>query len=133
MVAVVGADPGDARGLRLFDRRPGDEVHHHVAHAVVAVDQRHAGGLAFDAHVRTHVDRAALDAPDVLRQTENAVAVGAVQVGADHQLRAGGRIARGQVDGFKGGSGESLQLRGGNTARLGLGHQSCRFVKLARA
>ncbi len=51
------------------------------------------GALALDADVGPHVDAAALDAADVLRQAEDAVAVGALQVGLRHQVGHGHGVA----------------------------------------
>ena len=84
VVAVVYADPGDARCFGFGDGRFGGELHHYMAHAVVTVDQRHAGHFTFDAHLGCDVHRAGLDAAHVLRQAENTVAVGAVKVGPRH-------------------------------------------------
>jgi hypothetical protein len=117
VVAAVDSDPGDPRGLRLLDGGLRGEAHHHVAHAVVAVDERHPRGLAGDADLGFDVDRSALDAPDVLRQPEDAVAVGAEQVGARHQLRAGRGVLRGKADGEQGLGNEANEARGWNACR----------------
>ena len=98
MVAVVHANPGDAGGLGFCNSGLRGELHHHMAHAVVAVHEGHAGHFALDAHLRRHVHRARLDAPHVLRQAEYAVAIGAVEVGLRHQAGAGRGIGRGQAD-----------------------------------
>ena len=112
MVAPLRAHPRDASRLGFFNRFFGGEFHHQMAHAVITVDERHARRFALNRDVRLDVDRAALDAADVLRQAENAVAFGAVHVGACHQLRDGLRFGFGNADGDKRRGDERFELRG---------------------
>ena len=86
VIAMLDADPGDTDVAGFLDRFFRREAHHQMAHAVVAVDQRHTRRFALDADMRRKIDRVALDAADVLRQAEHAVAVGAQQVGAHLQF-----------------------------------------------
>src|SRR6185503_14330764 len=55
-----------------------------MTHAVVAMDQRHPGPFLLDANVRVQVHAAGADALQVLRKPDDAVAVGALQVGFGH-------------------------------------------------
>jgi hypothetical protein len=68
-----------------------------MAHAVVAVDHRHRGTLLHDPDVRRHVDAAGTNPLDVLRQPDDAMAVGPLQVCLRHQagnlVGIGGRQA----------------------------------------
>ena len=89
MVAPLRTHPRHTGGLGFFYRFFGGEFHHQMAHAVVAVDQRHSRRFTLNRDVGFDVDRAALDAAYVLRQAKYAVAFGAVDVGTRHQLRDG--------------------------------------------
>src|SRR3970040_812589 len=121
MVAPFHADPGDARGLRLLDRLFGGKAHHEVPHAVVAVNQRHAGRLPLDADPGLHVDRPALDAADVLGKPEHPVSLGALQGGAHHQL--------GDVLRLRLGYAHRLERTRGKVLKLFLLHaQRCRRI-----
>src|SRR6266581_4237124 len=64
--------------------------------------------------------RATFDATHVLRQSENSVSVRAVEVGARHQLGAGGGVFRGQADREQGIGGEALELGRRQASRGGV-------------
>ncbi len=81
-----------------------------MPHAVVAVDERHARGFARYLDLRLDVDGPALDAADVLRQPENAVAFGALHVGARHHFADDFRVGGRHIDRFHGAGNERFQL-----------------------
>jgi hypothetical protein len=89
VIAVAHPGPADAALRRLLDRGLGSAGDDKMSQPVVAVDQRHRRLLAGDADIRLRVDPAGADAPDILRQPEDPVAVGAVQVRFDDQRCAG--------------------------------------------
>ncbi len=119
VVAAIDADPGRTGGLRFLDRGLRGEAHHHMPHAVVAVDERHSRGLSCDAHLRLHVDRARADPPHVLRQAENSVAVGALEIGAHHQIGADRGVLGRQAHRDKRVGGETLEAGCGESSRGG--------------
>ena len=80
-----------------------------MAHAVVAVDHRHRGPLLHHADVRRDVDAAGTDALDVLRQPDDAVAVGALQVCLCHQAGDLVGVRRGQADAVQRAGNEGAQ------------------------
>ena len=75
VVAPPDADPCHTGSFRLLDRFLGGKVHYQLPHAVVAVNERHARRFALDTNIRFGVDRATLDAADVLRQAGHTLAV----------------------------------------------------------
>jgi hypothetical protein len=85
VIAVAHADPGDTIDLGLGDGGFGRLVQHQMPHAIVAIDQRGGGVVTGKPDVGSLVDAARPDAPDILRQSENTVSVGAADVGLDHQ------------------------------------------------
>jgi hypothetical protein len=74
-----------------------------AAKSVIAIDQRGGFRTADDLDVGRCVQPARLDAADILRQAEDAVPVGAADVGGGHQFRRLCRIrlrdARGAIGG----------------------------------
>ena len=83
--------------------------HHHVAHAVVAVDQR-GGGAALD-HLdrRLRIDGAALELAHIGREPEDAVGVRADEVGFQHRAGGGRGIGFGEPAGSQGVGEEGTQ------------------------
>src|SRR5512138_294744 len=75
VIAVMHANPRNAGALRLFDRFQRGGPHHDMAHAVVAVEERHAVALALDTYVRSQIDSARANASNVLRKSEDAVSL----------------------------------------------------------
>jgi hypothetical protein len=69
--------------------------HHEVAHAIVAIDQRGRRAAFVDDDVRTRIDPASFQSPDILRQAKNAVRVAADEIGLDHALRDKRRVIPG--------------------------------------
>ncbi len=125
MVAVVSADPGDAGCRGLLHRQLGGAAHHQMTQRIVAIQHRHGGALFFHRNGRTGVDAAGLNALDILRQPENAVAVGADQIGLRHQRRDLGGIAGRHAAGHKGPRNKGF--------KIGLADApSCHAVRLCR-
>ena len=58
-----------------------------MPHAVVAIDQGRCFCFLRHMDVGPHIYTTGADAANVLRQTENTVAVRAAQIGQDHQSR----------------------------------------------
>ncbi len=110
MIAPLGADPGDARHARFLDRQASGAFHHQMPHAVVAVDRRHARAFLHDADIRTRIHPAGFDAPRVLRQANDAMAVRALQVGFRHQRGHGEGIGGAQAQPLERGSDELAQV-----------------------
>ena len=92
VVGELRVDPGDAGRARLFDRHFGRALHHQMTHAVVAVQHGGREMVVHDADIGPDVEAAGLDAPDILREPGDAMAVGALQVRFRHQAGDGGRI-----------------------------------------
>ena len=111
VIAPLSAHPCHARGLRFFDCALGGKFHHQMAHAIVAVHQRHACRFALNVNVGLNVNRARLDAADVLRQAKHTMAFGALHIGQRHQLCNRLRIAGRKTNGNKGAGDKRLQLR----------------------
>jgi hypothetical protein len=63
-----------------------------MTHAIVAIDHSHGGAFCDDPNVGVGVDASRQNAFDVLRQTNHAMAVRALQVGAGHQRRDFGGV-----------------------------------------
>lgn len=61
--------PGDAGRARFFDRNERRPMHDQMAHAIIAVDQRHRRAFAIDADVGLEVQTPCFDPLDVLRQS----------------------------------------------------------------
>jgi hypothetical protein len=93
VVAPSRADPGGAGGARLRDRQLGRAQHHEVAHAVVAIYERHRGPLLDDADVRARIHAARAHPPHVVRQPHHAVALGALGLRLHHEARRRARVA----------------------------------------
>src|SRR5207248_993049 len=81
MVAVASADPADAVVAGQRDRLLDGAGYDEAAEPVIAVDQRGRLRLPDNLDVGPRVEPAGLDAADVLRQTEDAMSVGAADVG----------------------------------------------------
>ena len=121
MVAHSRAHPGEACGFGLLDRRHGCKTHDQMAHAVIAVDKRGGRTLLHDPDVRTRVDPARLEAPQIERQPDHAVRVAAAQIGLDHQPRDNLRIIGGKSGSLEGAHDESRQCRRRDTRRIARG------------
>ena len=93
-----------------------------MAHAVVAVDERHAVALARNADIRMEIDAACANATHILRQSEDAVPLGSGQIAADHQLRDDARICDGHADRFECARNEGTERSGIETARGNVHH-----------
>jgi hypothetical protein len=113
VVRSAHADPGDAGIPRERDRGIGGAAHHQMAHGVVAVDQRRRRRGPGYGDARLGVEAASTDAADILRQTKNAVGIGASQVGFRHQFRDLGGIGRRQPE-----RGEHVAYEGLDDGRL---------------
>ena len=118
MVGMVGPDPGDAGLLSFFDGSFGAKAHHQMALGVVAVHQRHAGAFPLDPDIGFEVQAAFANSLDIGGQAENAVAVGAVQIGVRHQGRDLAGIALAHADGNEGAGYKIFQLGRRIAARL---------------
>jgi len=66
--------------------------------------------FARDLDLRPDVDGPALDTADVLRQPENAVAFGTLDIGARHHFADDFRVGGRHIDCFHGAGNESLKL-----------------------
>jgi hypothetical protein len=97
MVRAPHADPRDAGLFRHRDRFARGARHHEMAHAVVAVDERGRRRALRQRDVGVFVEAARLQPADILRQPENAVAVGAGEIGLGHQFGACGGVGFGQT------------------------------------
>ena len=121
MVAHSRAHPGNACGFGLLDRRHRGKTHDQMAHAVVAVDERGGRTLLYDVYMRTRVDPARLEAPQIKRQADHAVRVAAAQIGLDHQSGGNLRIRGGKTGSLEGALDESRQRRRRDTRRIARG------------
>ena len=74
-------------GARLVYRELRGTRHDQMAHAVVAVEQRHADALAARPDARTQIEAAGSDASRVMRQPDHAAGVATAQIGLDHKPR----------------------------------------------
>jgi 5-methyltetrahydropteroyltriglutamate--homocysteine methyltransferase len=127
VVAVPHADPADPARLRDLDRGLRRALHRERTRTVVAVDEcgRCPGSLDPDVGGRVHAAR--LDAPDILRQAEDAVPIGPGEIGPQHQLGGRRGVTIAQADRPVGGGDKGLQLGAGHARHRrvgGLGHGS---------
>jgi hypothetical protein len=116
---VAAADPGDAVLARKFDgglRRLGDDQ---MAHAVVSIDQRSGRRAARHGDIGPRIGGAELEPLHVLRQAEDAVRVGADEVGLQHQLGDLTGVALWYAAFLYGGDDEAGDRRGRDTSGLG--------------
>jgi hypothetical protein len=120
VIRMHRADPGGAGGFCFLNGQRGGALHHQVAHAVVAVDQRHRRALGGDADVRREIDTTRLEAPDVGDEADHTVTVRALAISLGHQLAHGARVGFGQAGFFKRGGDEGAE--GGLGGAEGLGH-----------
>ena len=97
VIAHSRSDPRDARHARLVDGELGGARHDQMAHAVVAVDERHAGPLLQHANVGAELDPAGANAPRIVRQADDAVAVRTLQIGFRHQRCDSDRVGVGHA------------------------------------
>jgi hypothetical protein len=97
-----------------------------MAHAIVAVHDRHRRRLPLDADIRPHIHRSGFDAPDVLRQPENAVPFGTVHVGTRHQRGDHLCVAGRHIDGFESARDESFEVWGFDAELFS--HARCQIV-----
>ncbi len=98
MVRHARANPGDAGGASLLDRAVGRMAHDEMAEAVIAIDESGGRPVLDHPEARRQIDPARLDAPDVLRQAEDAVTVLAAQIGRRHQRGHSRRVRRLHAD-----------------------------------
>ena len=119
MIAHARADPGDALRLGLLDRRLRRKLHHQMADAVVAIDQRGGRPILHDADVGARIVAAGLQPPDVDGQADDAMGVGAAQIGLDHQRRDGFGVGGRQAGRLERALGEGDKLRRGDARRGG--------------
>ena len=87
MIAHARPDPTDTGFLSFFDCQYGGAVHYQMAHAVVAVDQRHRCAFADDANIRRGIDAAGAQPAYVKRQPNHAMSIAAAQIRLDHVAR----------------------------------------------
>ena len=84
MIAHARPDPTDTGFLSFFDCQYCGAVHYQMAHAVVAVDQRHRCAFADDANIRRGIDAAGAQPAYVKRQPNHAMSIAAAQIGFHH-------------------------------------------------
>src|ERR1700737_4169378 len=75
VIAHSRSDPRDTRYARLVDGELRGTRHDQMSHAVVAVDQRHAGPLLQHTNVGGELDPSGPNAPRIVRQTDDPVTV----------------------------------------------------------
>jgi hypothetical protein len=114
-----------------LERRSG---HHHVAHAMVAVDQRGRGRTLDHGDVSLWIHHAAFELAHIAGKAEYAVGIGAGEVGFQHRGGHRRRIGLGQPAGTQGVGEKSSQGGGGHTPGVfGLGqHAQETFCVLIR-
>ena len=98
VIAHPDADPGHAGDTPFGDGKFGGTRHDDMSHAVVAIDERHAGPLLQHAYRRMQVESARTNASRVLRQPNDAVSVRTLQIGFRHQRGDGRRIVVGHSE-----------------------------------
>ena len=101
-----------------------------MAHAVVAIDQRHRPLATLDADLRAGVEPARPQPCEIARQPEDAVPVTPQKVSLDHQICYGGRVIGRQVLRDQRFGDEAAQGVGGETA-VGRGHGRSRSASAA--
>ena len=109
VVPVMYADPRQPVFSRLLDGEFGGERHHHLAEAVIPVDEGAYGGFALGADVGPQVVAAFTDSAAIGRESEDAVSVHPVQVGFDHADGANPRMIVQNVVRHQDGVNEILQ------------------------
>ena len=90
-----------------------------MTHAVVAVDVRRRDPFIHDADTRSHVHTARFDAQGVRRQANDAVTVGALHVGIQHQRRNNLRVVLRQANAFESRGNKRLQHSGREATEFG--------------
>jgi hypothetical protein len=81
-----------------------------MSHTVIPINQSRRFCFLNDADVRPQVQSAGSDAANVLRQAEDAVAIGAAQVSKDHQPRHLLGIRYGQAERCERASDERFEI-----------------------
>jgi len=90
-----------------------------VADAVVAVDESGGRPLPRDTDIRTCLDPARLEAPQIERQTDDAVGIAVALIGIDHQIGDNVRVFGPKAGSLEGALDESRQRRRRDARRLG--------------
>src|SRR5262249_61732697 len=96
-----------AGGLALPDGVHGCKANGEVPHAVVAIDERGARALLYQANIRTRLDTSRLEAPQIKRQANDPVGIAAAQIGLDHQAGDNLGVFRGKPGSLEGALDES--------------------------
>ena len=99
VIGTARTDPADAGRTRELDGEIGGSGHHHVAHAMVAVDQRGRGRTFDHGDVSLRIHHAALELAHITGKAEHAVGVGAGEIGFQHRGGHRRRIGLGQPAG----------------------------------
>ena len=107
MVAHSRAHPRDACVLGLRDGGHGGKAHDEMAHGVVAIDERGARALLYQANIRARLDTSCLEAPQIERKANHAVGIAAAQIGLDHQAGDNLGVFRGKPGSLEGALDES--------------------------
>ena len=131
VIGAARADPAHAGGARKLDGEIGGGGHHHMAHAVVAIDQRGRGRTLDHCDVRLRIHDAALELAHIAGKAKHAMRVGAGEVGFQHRPGHRRRISLGEPACAQGVGQEGSQGSGGYApAVFGLGQHVGHFSRL---